>query len=34
MIATLNLFRETLEDLGNGLGLTDAVSGPVELSLK
>lgn len=32
MIATLNGFRHTLEDLGNGLGVTDAVSGPVVLS--
>lgn len=32
MIATLNSFRDTLEDLGNGVGLTDAVSGPVVLS--
>jgi hypothetical protein len=31
MIATLNSFRHTLEDLGNGLGVTDAVSGPVVL---
>ena len=29
MIATLNSFRDTLEDLGGDLGLTDAVSGPV-----
>jgi hypothetical protein len=34
MIATLNGFRETLEDLGSGLGVTDAVSGPVVLDLK
>ena len=34
MIATLNSFRDTLEDLGGGLGLTDAVSGPVVLALK
>ena len=34
MIATLNSFRDTLEDLGGGLGLTDPVSGPVVLSLK
>jgi hypothetical protein len=34
MIATLNTFRETLEDLGGGLGVTDAVSGPVVLSIK
>jgi hypothetical protein len=34
MIATLNSFRDTLEDLGNGLGVTDPVSGPVVLALK
>ena len=34
MIATLDSFRETLEDLGVGLGATDAVSGPVVLDLK
>lgn len=34
MIATLNSFRDTLEDLGNGLGVTDAVSGPVVLAPK
>lgn len=34
MVATLNTFRAELEDLGNGLGLTDAVSGPVTLDLK
>ena len=34
MIATLNSFRPTLEDLGSGLGLTDAVSGPVVLTMK
>jgi hypothetical protein len=34
MIATLNSFRETLEDLGGGLGVTDPVSGPVVLALK
>jgi quinol monooxygenase YgiN len=34
MIATLNSFRETLEDLGHGLGVTDPVSGPVVVSLK
>jgi hypothetical protein len=31
MIATLNSFRGTLEDLGSGLGVTDAISGPVVL---
>ena len=34
MIATLNAFRDTLEDLGGGLGVTDPVSGPVVLALK
>mgnify|MGYP000859680608 CR=1 FL=1 len=34
MVATLNTFRETLEDLGNGLGVTDAIAGPVVLSPK
>lgn len=34
MIATLNSFRDTLEDLGNGLGVTDPVAGPVALALK
>ncbi|HEY0301113.1 MAG TPA: antibiotic biosynthesis monooxygenase [Rhizomicrobium sp.] len=34
MIETLNSFRDTLEDLGGGLGVTDAVSGPVVLALK
>ena len=34
MIATLDSFRETLEDLGGGLGVTDPVSGPVVLPLK
>lgn len=34
MIATLNAFRDTLEDLGSGLGVTDAVSGPVVMTLK
>lgn len=34
MIATLNSFRHTLEDLGNGMGVTDAVSGTVVLPLK
>jgi len=34
MIATLDSFRETLEDLGGGLGVTDAVAGPVVLSAK
>jgi hypothetical protein len=33
MIETLNLFRATLEDQGRGLGVTDAVSGPVVLDL-
>ena len=34
MIATLDSFRQTLEDLGGGLGVTDPVSGPVALSMK
>ena len=34
MIATLNSFRDTLEDLGGGLGITDPVGGPVVLALK
>jgi hypothetical protein len=34
MIATLDTFRGTLEDLGGGLGVTDPVSGPVVLELK
>ena len=34
MIATLNGFRDTLEDLGGGQGVTDAVSGPVVLPIK
>jgi quinol monooxygenase YgiN len=34
MIATLNSFRDTLEDLGQGKGVTDALSGPVVLTTK
>jgi quinol monooxygenase YgiN len=34
MIATLDSFRDTLEDLGGGLGVTDAIAGPVALSAK
>ena len=34
MIATLDTFRSTLEDLGGGLGVTDTVAGPVVLELK
>jgi hypothetical protein len=34
MIATLNSFRDTLEELGGGLGITDPASGPVVMSLK
>lgn len=34
MIATLDSFRDTLEDLGNGLGVTDPVSGTVVMALK
>ena len=34
MIATLDSFRDTLEDFGGGLGVTNPVSGPVVLALK
>ncbi len=34
MIATLDSFRDTLEDLGGGLGVTDPVAGPVVLVLR
>jgi len=34
MITTLNSFRDTLEDLGGGLGVTDAAAGPVVSALK
>ncbi len=34
MIATLDSFRDTLEDLGGGLGVTDPISGTVVLSMK
>ena len=34
MIATLDSFRDTLEDLGGGLGVTDPVSGPVVKTLE
>ena len=34
MITTLDSFRDTLEDLGGGLGVTDPVSGEVVLVLK
>ena len=34
MISTLDSFRDALEDLGQGLGVTDPISGPVVLSLK
>ena len=34
MIATLDRFRDTLEDLGGDIGLTDPVSGPVVLEMK
>jgi len=34
MIATLDTMRDTLEDLGGGLGVTDPVSGEVVLELK
>jgi quinol monooxygenase YgiN len=34
MVKTLDTFRDMLEDLGGGLGVTDPVSGPVVLELK
>jgi len=34
MIGILDKFREVLEDLGGGLGVTDPVSGDVVLELK
>ncbi len=34
MVKTLDSFRDTLEDLGGGRGVTDAVAGPVVLALK
>jgi Antibiotic biosynthesis monooxygenase len=34
MITTLNFFRDTLAELGNGLGVTDAVSGRVVMTVK
>jgi antibiotic biosynthesis monooxygenase (ABM) superfamily enzyme len=34
MLATLDTFRDTLEDQGGELGVTDPVSGPVVLELK
>lgn len=34
MISTLNAFRDTLEDLGGGLGVTDAAAGSVVMALK
>lgn len=34
MIATLDGFRATLDDLGGGLGVTDPAAGPVILSVK
>ena len=34
MIGTLDRFRDTLEDMGGGLGVTDPVSGEVVLHLK
>jgi L-rhamnose mutarotase len=34
MVANLDKFRDMLEDLGNGLGVTDPVSGPVVMQVK
>ena len=33
MVAVLNEFRHTLEDLGGGLGVTDPISGTAVLDL-
>lgn len=33
MIETLNTFRATLDDMGEGRGITDAVSGPSVLDI-
>jgi hypothetical protein len=33
MIAMLDIFRDTLEDQGGGLGVTDPVSGEVVLEM-
>ena len=34
LVATLDTFRHLLEDLGDGRGVTDPVSGPVVLEMK
>ena len=34
MVATLDTFRDTLEDQGGDLGVTDPISGPVVLEMK
>ena len=34
MIASLDSYRDILEDLGDGMGVTDPVSGPVVLTEK
>ena len=34
MIETLNSFRDALEEIGPGLGVTDAATGPAVLNLK
>lgn len=34
MIALLDTFRDDLEDLGNGLGVTDPISGEVVVEMK
>ena len=34
MIGTLDTFRDALEDLGDGRGVTDPVSGPVVLQVR
>ena len=34
LIATLSTFRDTLEELAGGLGVTDPVSGPVTMEVE
>jgi hypothetical protein len=34
MIANLDRFRDTLEDLGHGLGVTDPVSGELVVDIR
>ena len=34
MVATLDTFRDVLDEIGEGLGVTDAISGPVVMEMK